>query len=63
VVVFVLRITKPNACWTRNIVLWLMILKPTFNLQKINKIAGYLFIPYFVGEFCCGVEWKYLVVE
>jgi hypothetical protein len=36
-------ITKPNVSWFRNIVV--DDFKPTFNL-KINKIAGYLFIPY-----------------
>jgi tryptophan-rich sensory protein len=32
------------------------------QFAKNYKIAGYLFIPYLAG-FCCGVEWKYLVVE
>jgi hypothetical protein len=45
------------------IVLWLMIFETYIQFAK-NKIAGYLFYSVFgVGEFCCGVEWKYLVVE
>jgi hypothetical protein len=34
VVVFVPRITKPNACWTRNNCIVVDFLKPTFNLQN-----------------------------
>jgi hypothetical protein len=63
VVVFVLRITKPNACWTRNNCIVVDDFETYIQFAKLIKLQGTCLFRIWLGEFCCGVEWKYLVVE
>jgi hypothetical protein len=33
------------------------------QFAKLIKLQGTCLFRIWLGEFCCGVEWKYLVVE
>jgi tryptophan-rich sensory protein len=63
VVVFIFGLRNPMLAGLEIIVLWLMIYETYIHFAKINKIAGYLFLPYLACKFRSCVEWKYLVVE
>jgi tryptophan-rich sensory protein len=46
VVVFIFGLRNPMLAGLEIIVLWLMIYETYIHFAKINKIAGYLFLPY-----------------
>jgi hypothetical protein len=62
VVVFIFGLRNPMLAGLEIIVLWLMIMKPTFTLLKLINWL-FIFTLSSLGKFRSCVEWKYLVVE